>query len=153
MSRATHLKIKIKYLACESRIIRKEEDDELANGRKCLGINLPDGTDHRPELEQYASGHYAEFKELRDHRLDVVRTASRRNLLAYGFLRGRSYAEMEHKTRTFLDFRDILKILKRFGSDEDLSRWDAWQEAAIAHLTEQGFSGYSKTAAIRKEAA
>ena len=65
----THLKIKIKSLAAEARIIKAEE-------RKW---RYP-----HPMRES-----------LRRHRRKEVRAEARHSLIAYGFLRGRRYAQVE----------------------------------------------------------
>ena len=65
----THLKIKIKSLAAEARIIKQEE-------RKW---RYP-----HPMRES-----------LRRHRRRDVRAEARHSLIAYGFLRGRRYAQIE----------------------------------------------------------
>jgi hypothetical protein len=127
MSRATHLKIKLKTLAAEARIIRLEECKARDAGRKGL----------RSDRDDY-DRHYRAFQDLRDHRTGIVRSVARINNLAYGFLRGRSYAEMEPKTRTAVNFEEVLKLVKRFGTPEDLRRWPEWQKAAVAHLDAQG---------------
>ena len=121
--RATHLKIKIVNLADEARTIRKEE-------RKALEAAREEGT----------SDLYNVYFGLREHRTGIVRNAARTNLLAYGFLRGRSYAQMEQKTSEAPDFYQVFKVVKRFGTPEDLLRWETWQDEARAHLTEQGFN-------------
>lgn len=125
MSRATHLKIKLKTLAAEARIIRLEECKALDSGRKGL------------RADRNYEPHYRTFWDLRDHRTGIVRPVARTNNLAYGFLLGRSYAEMEPETRTGADFEEVLKIVKRFGGPEDLRRWPEWQKAAVVHLDAQ----------------
>lgn len=132
MSR-TYLKIKIKNLADESRTIRSEERKSLQAGRSLRADGKP------------SDAKYTEFNGLRDHRLTVVRPASRANGLAYGFLLGHAYATMERKTEASPDFRAILKVAKKFGTPEDLLRWPAWQEAAVAHLKEQGLYPWNLT--------
>lgn len=130
MSRAVHLKIKIKYLAVEARIIKKEEQKVLAHARKCNST---------PRLQEYAEGHYVDYEGLREHRLNVVRKHSRLNGLAYGFLRGTPYAQMEAKTHSPPDFGEIRKLAKRFGAVGDLSRWDQWLRDAERHLELQWY--------------
>lgn len=63
------LKVKIKSLAEEARIIRKEE-------KRCNSF-----------LKH----------ELRVHRTSVVRLEARATLLAYGYIRGRTYKQLEGK--------------------------------------------------------
>jgi len=68
-----YLKVKIKSLAAEARIIRHEE----AKARKWKNTALRVG--------------------LAGHRRGIVRSAARHTHLAYGFLRGRPYKAMEAK--------------------------------------------------------
>jgi hypothetical protein len=79
MSKA-YLKIKIKSLAAEAVIIRKDERKHRTFARKS-----PAHADH----------HHALRVGLADHRKTIVRGAARPALLAYGFLRGRKYIALE----------------------------------------------------------
>ena len=124
MSRTVHLKIKLKTLAAEARIIRTEERRALAACR------------HHSPGEARARARLA-YASLKDHRLGTVAPVTRRNALAYGFLRGRTYAELEPRTRTPIDLRAVHKIAQRFGTPAALARWPAWQAAAEAHLEHQ----------------
>lgn len=65
----TYLKIKIKSLAAESRIIRQEE-------------------------KKWRGGHPMRIS-LWEHRIKIVRAEARASLLAYGFLRGRKIWTIE----------------------------------------------------------
>jgi len=87
--RLIHLRIKVKSLAAEATIIRREE-------RRVCGLV-------RWGLQQ--------------HRKTVVRRAARESLLAYGFLRGASYARMERACRDAPDFGAVAAVAKRFGGD------------------------------------
>lgn len=143
MSRATHLKIKLLTLAAESRIIRRDERKALEKARHWKVMDHPEAG---PKTESpFLSGrlmekHYRAYEDLHDHRTGIVRRAARVNHLAYGFLRGRGYAEIEQQTRTEVDLREVWKIVKRFGDPADHVRWPAWQTAAVQHLDAQGVS-------------
>ena len=67
----TKLKVKIKHLATEPAIIRKEERKKLAEGD------------------------YYGYQSLYGHRIKNVRQESRATQLVYGLLRGKSYASIE----------------------------------------------------------
>ena len=84
--RRLFLKVKIKSLAAESRIIRQEE---RKNPHARIG--------------------------LAEHRRRVVRPVSRINNLAYGFIRGRSYRQMELFSRTSPNWKEVWKVIERFG--------------------------------------
>jgi len=131
-NRITHLKIKTKYLAAEARIIKLEE-------RKALKR-------HRWKTKGKESTECYEYRELREHRHDVVRYESRHNLLAYGFLRGRSYAQMEQKCAedNEPEFGKVEKLAKRFSPDrkEFDEKWEAWENEALSHLTGRPVSDF-----------
>lgn len=106
--RQTHLKIKIINLADEARTIRHFERDALSDSRKARALELPDN---------YVENHLSAYRDLRDHRTGIVRDAARHNLLAYGFLRGLRYRQMEATTNREPNWREVEKIIKRFGGD------------------------------------
>lgn len=85
------LKVKIKSLAQEARIIRHEE--RKAKIRK------------QGELRE----------SLRFHRMQVVRAESRATNLAYGLLRGRRYSELEHKRWTKPDWKNVIRMVAKYG--------------------------------------
>lgn len=112
MSRKTELKIKIMSLAAESRIIRREE--------------------------KKWPGRHAKRLSLREHRIGDVRTEARCALLAYGFLRGRLYRQVENRVRPVdhahkdkamkpIDWERVIALVARFGG---LDKRDARQKLA-----------------------
>jgi len=91
-----HLKIKVQSLVDESKNIRKEAN-------KTSGMAKWD---------------------LNHHRTSVVRSHTRKNLLAYGCLRGTPYQAMELKCFEVPNFAEVEKIAKRFGgAEEDIVVW------------------------------
>lgn len=155
MSRNTHLKIKIKTLVAEVAIIRLEERKALTKARYVKwGTNPETGRYGRIPVEPDEPGAYLDcsaYWGLVNHRKGIVRDATRTNLLAYGFLRGRSYEQMERTTRNPPDLKEVEKVARRFGlgqyaRDTDKTtiafneRWKAWVEAAEAHLESQAES-------------
>jgi len=72
-----YLKVKIKSLAAEAKIIRFEE-------RRLRPL-----TDKTRDY----------FLGLMNHRRGEIRTEARASLLAYGFIRGRTYRSIESKTK------------------------------------------------------
>lgn len=83
-----YLKVKIKTLAAEARIIRREEQRA--------------GDHVRPRLAQ--------------HRRTVVRQAMRETLLAYAFIRGRSYRSIEANPKTAPDWAAVGKMVDKYGT-------------------------------------
>jgi hypothetical protein len=84
------LKIKIKSLAEESRIIRKEE-------RKCKFLSRRES--------------------LKAHRTGVVRNEQRLSLLAYAFLKGRPFSSVESQkaNKKEISIPHLHGIIKRFS--------------------------------------
>lgn len=87
LDRREMLKIKIKSLAEEARIIRREE-------RKTHGT-----------LRQ----------ELYLHRIGIVRKVQRDTLIAYGLIRGKTIDQMEPNRKSDPDWDAINKMLKKYG--------------------------------------
>lgn len=87
-----YLKVKVKSLAEEARIIRKEE--HKARKRRTWA-SVRQG---REEQERIG---YEEFWGLRHHRTGIVRTESRASLLAYAYIRGKKYSQVETKAKVF----------------------------------------------------
>jgi hypothetical protein len=81
------LKVKLKSLAAEAKIIRKEEKRAKVNSLR---------------------------EKLYRHRIDVVRHEARHTYLAYGFLRGREYDKLESTTK-IVDWDKIQKMVERYG--------------------------------------
>lgn len=101
----TFLKIKIMSLAAEARIIRAEE-------RKWpRERDIP--KDQREEPLQQARWRTRE--QLAAHRKFDVRTEARSALLAYGFLRGRAYRQIEQSCYEDPNSNRITELVCKFG--------------------------------------
>lgn len=115
--RKLHLKIKIKTLVEESKIIRAEEKK----------FNWIDEQENKWPRSQ-----------LREHRITVVRNHTRHNLIAYGCLNGVPYENIEKKCRELPDFDCIKKIAVNFSNKYDpevLEKIENWIEAAKEYCT------------------
>lgn len=101
--RRRFLKVKLKSLAAEARIIRTEElrtrDNELR-------------------------------EDLYLHRIHKVRSEARATHLAYGYLRGRTYAQLEASCETPPDWANVKRMVRQYGGVGLDS--DAWQHAEEA---------------------
>jgi len=107
MDRRIHLKIKIKSLAAEAGIIRKEAEKLKGMARHSLN----------------------------EHRKGIVRHEARHALLAYGLLRGRPYEAVEKKCHEPPDWKKVSNDARRFGASEtDVA---AWVALAKKHIQEQ----------------
>lgn len=101
------LRIKLKSLAAESRIIRQEErrNKRLAS-------------------------------QLAVHRRDVVRPAARNTLLAYSFLRGRYYGDVEHLAKVPPNWKEVERMVVQYGRQADYGRetYPQFQQAKAEEL-------------------
>jgi len=92
MNKIKFLKVKLKTLAEEARIIRLEE--RRAN---------------KKQLYYFQS-------ELREHRVLAVRNESFLTLLAYQYLRGKSFAKSFPECRRDIDWDRVRSMIKKYGS-------------------------------------
>lgn len=102
--RRRELRVKIKSLAEEARIIRREEQRCRDSLSRTVGHD-----DQRAALAQ-------SYVSLRSHRVLDVRRESRYSLLAYAMIRGRSYRSQEAKADpSKLDIDKLTNLVYRFG--------------------------------------
>ena len=113
----TYLKIKIKSLSSEAHIIRFEERKVKAQRAHARAHQKDDTI-----LE-------ATFQGLQRHRKRDVRGEARVAQIAYGFLRRKPYAAVEHPGSSPFDKRRVQSLLCRYGSlspkeaEERLAEW------------------------------
>lgn len=107
-----YLKIKVVSLAAEAKLIRREE--------------------HRIKAKPRAAGEAppAAWFGLNSHRREDVRNEARAACLAYGYLRGRAYKQMEAKCHTKPPFTRVVDLVKKYGTKEDYEKLAAWIDAA-----------------------
>lgn len=92
------LKIKLKSLAAEARIIRAQE----------LKTKRP----------------YDALREsLHHHRIEVVRRECRATHLAYSLIRGRAYLDVERAGSSAPDWKRVTEMVKKYGSGQDVESW------------------------------
>jgi len=101
MKRNPELRVKIKSLAEEARIIRKDE------------------------TAAYDKGDYFTGNRLHTHRVIIVRREVRATLLAYQYLRGIPYAVCEGNNRkTFPNWKSVGRMIKKYGGQPfDQKEW------------------------------
>lgn len=110
IDRQTHLRVKIKSLAAEAGIIRSEEQ-------------------RHPGSSSTRSG-------LREHRVGIVRREQRSSLLAYAFLRGRQYLEVETKAKAPPCLKRVAKLAWSFGPGYNREAISSAVEAWLASRAE-----------------
>lgn len=108
-TKAKMLKVKIKSLAEEARIIRKEEG-------RC-------GKDEALRSSLHA------------HRILDVRGEQRASLLAYAFIRGREYASVEGRCRAQPDWGRVQRLVGKFGRCSQYG-WPVQGSEAITQMAE-----------------
>lgn len=101
-NQAIYLKVKLKSLAAEARIIREQE----------------------ARSPYWRSG-------LREHRVGIVRSEARATLLAYGFLRGRSYQSLEPAAKSKPNWEKVKAMVRKYGVlwDPDQGGYNDWVKA------------------------
>ena len=115
-----HLKVKYASLAEEAKIIRRLERKALKRARRVKAWS-----------EQYPLTNDAKvFQSLRCHRKEVVRPEARSTHLAYGFLRGRDYKQIESKCYNQPDWPRIEKLIEKYGEGDKrdlMQRFSEWK--------------------------
>jgi hypothetical protein len=106
-----YLKVKIMSLAAEAKIIRREE--ELQRN------HLIDGSQS------------SVFWGLRGHRCGVVRNEARVALVAYGYIRGRTYDQLETNPKSEPNWSRVATLAVRYGDDKKVTveHVKTWAEA------------------------
>lgn len=143
-----YLKIKVKSLAAEARIIRlaerKLKKPKLLKTYKTVTVADKQVMERTPNpkyrplpasleacTDDYDRHRFRTFWGLREHRM-MLRAESRASGLAYGFLRERDYATMEHYAHNKPNWDKIEKVALRFGEDERITkqRFAQWKADA-----------------------
>jgi hypothetical protein len=93
----TYLRVKILSLAAEAQIIRREEKRWIIKGKKNHPIRMG----------------------LKAHRKNEVRTEQRSALLAYAFLRGQKYKQLEANCYTTPNWLRVADLATKYGSNSD----------------------------------
>lgn len=145
-----YLKIKIKSLAAEATMIRQEERKQNPGHRARVRARRIISGQYRPrEGESIANDDDARrsraarilkikpnmeaFYGLKDHRTNDVRSEARSSFLAYGFLRGRSYSQIEQTHHTAPDWKRVEQLVRKYGTDDirdRMQRFEEWKQQA-----------------------
>lgn len=129
------LKIKLLNLAAEIRIIKSEEKRIEQHIRNCPSTE---------EGEKWKHAHYSDLNSIRQHRYDFVKTEARDTMLAYGYLRGRSYARMEPKRYSDPNWNNIERMILKYGkgvkAQDAKQGFEQWKQEAGA-IAEKVVSG------------
>ena len=140
--RLRHLKIKIVSLGMEQTYIRQNENQVRRQEYWLKDKNLPGIDTARSERTS--------LREHRQHLRMLVRSAQ----LAYGYLRGKSYREMEPHTTTPVNWKKVEENVRTFGTPQQLTDYAVWQEASqqdYYRITRSTTQEQQARALIRKE--
>lgn len=124
-----YLRVKIRSLAEEAKIIRSEE-------RK-ISFEVKE----RHPRRTLSTEKDPVFFGLRQHRVEDVRREARASLLAYGLLRGRVYEQIERSCHEMPDISRVRDLVQKYGADRNLPIRD---KAAMAKFIEEWVFGGAK---------
>ncbi len=123
-TQAAYLAVKIKSLAAEAVIIRKDERKQRAAHKSleatasALLAEAKAAESPAPDVSRLVSRsaiHRQTWLGLKGHRRSIVRDQARASLLAYGYLRGVPYLAMEAKCHLPPDWNRVAHVATRFG--------------------------------------
>lgn len=121
----TFLRIKIKHLALEPELLKLEMRRVRARAHyKALSTAVQAGQNTAPYEDPWLA------IELRNHRLMAIRPAARAAQLAYAFIKGKSYNDIEPTSKWSPQLNPIAELLVKYGehtdktvAKEDLITW------------------------------
>lgn len=127
----SQIKIKSLSLGDEIHRIRREERKWLKSSRWLRGVSKGSVTNRLTVEEATSKQTHAEanFWLLRQHRLQL-RPHARAAHIAYCYLRGRKYSQVESKVKNHPDYAEVIKLVKKYGEvpkdmnvDTTLTAW------------------------------
>jgi hypothetical protein len=138
-----YLKVKIKSLAAEAQMIRSEERKcnigcrARVKIRRQLRKSNELTTGQRAKMERQivkpSETAMKAFWGLRLHRTYDVREEARAAHVAYGFLRGRTYQQIEGAALTSPNWTRVQRLVEKYGDGvlaERMQKFTEWKEAA-----------------------
>jgi hypothetical protein len=130
------LKVKIKSLAEEARIIRLEELRAMPHSKPRPREGKNGTAAIRPGLwvEKYADPELQ--RSLWLHRTVDLRQEQRSAMIAYAFLRGKLYRSVERKAASAPNLKRVRELVRKFGpirgNAEESIRLEEWIAAPVA---------------------
>lgn len=119
VDKRVYLKIKLKSLLEEAKIIRKEQGRAQRSYKWCKvheDENTADYMFMRIDLER--------------HRRYTVRPEARATLLAYGYLCSKPYEVIEQRSKKLIPFDRIESMVKRYGTAQQFYDFNEWKKSA-----------------------
>lgn len=138
MDRRVYLKVKIKSLAEEARIIKHEERKRKVprlsrKDRRIRDVALRNEMRASRELRRSRDWYprsAAELHELHLHRINVVRKELRLSNIAYGFIRGLELSQVDSGARlTSSDWKRVGMMVEKYGAQGSLEGFLSWNAA------------------------
>lgn len=137
-----YLKVKICNLAAEARIIRKQMRRVAARpfGEVAAEVRLetlpPKSRERilRRIRNRQPGKQRPEWQGMQHHRKVVIRKEARCSCLAYGFLRGRAYDQLEQSCHEQPDWKNVEAIVGRFAVEDQRivqQKFEQWKQSAI----------------------
>lgn len=137
MDRRVFLKVKLKSLAEEARIIKREERKRklkrlrpkpfsMPGGGAAIGVPAIDRQQERESLARqrarpWRSMALHEIEQLHLHRIRVVRKEARLTLIAYAFIRGRTLASVDRcNSFSHDDWKRVVAMIRKYGGSLDV---------------------------------
>lgn len=127
MGYKNYLKIKVVSLTEEAKLIRKDEYKRLKAARRALSQGK----------EESAAYHSEIFKGLRYHRIWDVRNEARVSNIAYGFLQGHEYKDIERNAIKQVRWMRVQGLVLRYGEgdpSELFDRFQKWKQRARSYF-------------------
>lgn len=161
----SHLQVKVFSMAAEMTYIRHQEEKWKNRARNARAKQKAQATADTSLMSAATAQEYAEtnFWSLRWHR-EQLKYDARWSHLAYGFMKGRSYSQMEYlcygdvkgRKTTPPNWARIEEIVTKFSSDESdvqgiMQRFGSW--LADAKIWYDGNPGRIEQAVIEREKA
>jgi hypothetical protein len=120
-----YLRVKAESLEAESRIIRNHENDRLEKAviARYLG---KDPTYHEKI-----------YRGLNSHRRNELRKEARSTNIAYGFLKGKTYREIETLAYVQPDWERVKTLAGKYSEDDTETfnaKWAQWISAALDNM-------------------
>lgn len=133
MKRSIELKIKIKSLAAEARIIRQEETRMKQQRRKLRDLVVSPERPITFDRDKEILVRSLKLTDLTLHRKTVVRDVARQTLIAYAHILGKDVTANSLKSSyRFADLSSIQKMVERYGDADSKARLKELQVAMNA---------------------
>lgn len=107
------------------------------NREKAASKDKRIANDARVQAERDSEVFYNKYQNLRDRRINQLRKEARITFIAYGFLNGLKYSQIERIHHTDVDWVAVGKMIVMFGGNDIklLKSFSTWGENAMKHCS------------------